>query len=58
MPLEREVKLQVGEAFELPDLDGIAGLRAADHGVHVLEAAARLVRQGGGSGRRRDKSME
>jgi len=53
-PLEREVKLQVGEDFELPDLDGVAGLRAADRGVHVLEAtywdtdAMDLVRLGYG----------
>ena len=38
-PLEREVKLQVGEDFALPELDGVAGLRAANRGVHVLEAA-------------------
>jgi len=37
-PLEREVKLEVAESFDLPDLDGVAGLRAADRGVHVLEA--------------------
>jgi inorganic triphosphatase YgiF len=53
-PLEREVKLQVGEDFALPDLDGVAGLRAADRGVHVLEAtywdtdAMDLVRLGYG----------
>ena len=38
VPLEREVKLQVGKDFELPDLDGVAELHAADRGVRVLEA--------------------
>ena len=38
MALEREIKSSVAETFELPDLDGTAGLRAVDRGVRRLEA--------------------
>jgi inorganic triphosphatase YgiF len=38
MSIEREFKADVAETFELPELDGVAGLRAVDRGVRHLEA--------------------
>lgn len=38
MAVEREIKSPVAETFELPDLDGAAGLHAVDRGVRWLEA--------------------
>lgn len=38
MATEREFKSDVAETFVLPDLDGIAGLRAHDRGVRKLDA--------------------
>ena len=38
MATEREFKADVAETFVLPDLDGIAGLRARDRGTRILEA--------------------
>lgn len=36
--MEREFKTDVAETFVLPDLDGVAGLRARDRGVRQLDA--------------------
>ena len=38
MATEREFKTDVAETFVLPDLDGVAGLRAHDRGVRQLDA--------------------
>ncbi|MBV8528731.1 MAG: CYTH domain-containing protein [Candidatus Dormibacteraeota bacterium] len=38
MATEREFKSDVAETFVLPDLDGVAGLRASDRGVRRLDA--------------------
>ena len=38
MATEREFKTDVAETFVLPDLDGVAGLRARDRGVRQLDA--------------------
>jgi len=38
MAMEREMKLAAETSFELPELDGIAGLAAYDRGVRVLDA--------------------
>lgn len=38
MATEREFKADVAETFELPALDGVAGLRAVDRGVRDLDA--------------------
>ena len=38
MATEREFKTDVSETFVLPDLDGVAGLRARDRGVRQLDA--------------------
>ena len=38
MGTEREFKTDVAETFVLPDLDGVAGLRARDRGVRQLDA--------------------
>ena len=54
MPTEREFKADVAETFVLPDLDGVAGLRAHDRGVRALDAVywdtddLRLLRSGYG----------
>lgn len=54
MPSEREFKADVAESFVLPDLDGVAGLRAQDRGVRALDATywdtddLRLLRGGYG----------
>ncbi|HEX6537737.1 MAG TPA: CYTH domain-containing protein [Candidatus Dormibacteraeota bacterium] len=54
MPTEREFKADVAETFVLPDLDGVAGLRAHDRGVRALDATywdtddLRLLRGGYG----------
>ena len=34
---EREIKLSVPDSFELPSLEGVAGLHVSDHGVKLLE---------------------
>lgn len=54
MATEREFKTDVAETFVLPDLDGVAGLRARDRGVRQLDAVywdtdeLRLMRSGFG----------
>ena len=54
MTAEREIKTEVPETFVLPNLDGVAGLAAADRGVRLLDATywdtdtLRLVRSGYG----------